>query len=246
LPDPKWWLCRAKRPAAALRLYCFPHSGGSPGEFLRWADRLPEAEVWALQLPGRGRRFAEPACTDLAELVSTLVRVSTLRAPFAFFGHSLGALVAFETTRELRARGLQQPVRLFASAYPAPDLPDQRQPVAGLSDEELLESVSGEYGDTFGTVRDDPELLAGSLAAFRADFSMLDGYKHVAAAPLDLPVTVLGGREDDIEAGELAAWRSQCAGDFDLRIFPGGHFYFRERPAELLGCIRDTLAGSRD
>ncbi len=229
-----------------MRLYCFPHSGGAPGEFLRWSDDLPDVEVWGLQLPGRGRRFAEPHVTNLGELVSSLTAEAAPHPPFAFFGHSLGALVAFETARSLRARGLTQPVRIFASALPAPDIPYQKQPLKELSDDDLVASVAAQYGDTFGAVGDDPELLASSVASFRSDFGMIEAYQYAAERPLDAAITAFGGVDDDIDTAELAAWRRHSATAFDLRTFSGGHFYFRDHREQVLASVRAALGGARD
>jgi surfactin synthase thioesterase subunit len=178
----------------------------------------------------------------LAVLVAALVSQSPPQPPYAFFGHSLGALVAFETARELGARGISQPVRLFASAYPAPGIPYRKPSVRDLSDEDLLMSVTSQFGDTFGAVSDNPELLASSVAAYRADFTMLETYQHAAGPPLDVPVTVCGAQDDDIDMAELAAWQSYTTAAFDLRVFPGGHFYFRDQPDELLAVISGALA----
>ncbi|RKH39255.1 thioesterase, partial [Corallococcus sp. AB050B] len=98
-----------------MRLFCFPHSGGSVGEYVRWADLLPDLEVWGVQFPGRGARAEEAPFTRLNELVDALVRAVDFGASFAFFGHSLGALVAFETARRLRDLGRTPPDALFLS-----------------------------------------------------------------------------------------------------------------------------------
>jgi len=154
--------------------------------------------------------------------------------------------VAFETAHALRAQGMTQPVLIFASALPAPDIPYQKQPLSKLSDGDLIASVAAQYGDTFGAVSDDPELLASSVAAFRSDFGMVEAYRYIAERPPDAAITALGGVDDDIDIAELAAWRRHSAAAFDLRPFPGGHFYFRDHRELMLASIRAALAGIRD
>ncbi|RKG78833.1 thioesterase, partial [Corallococcus exercitus] len=125
-----WLACRIRRPDASMRLFCFPHSGGSVGEYVRWADLLPDIEVLGIQLPGRGARAEEAPFTRLHDLVDTLVREVDFGTSFAFFGHSLGALVAFETARRLRDLGRAIPSALFLSAAPAPQLPPRGIPAS--------------------------------------------------------------------------------------------------------------------
>lgn len=119
-PRPRWALCRARDDSAALRMYCFPHSGGSPGEYMRWSDRLPGTEVWGVQLPGRGSRLAESPFTDMPELVDAVVSGLGFTGPYVLFGHSLGALVAFETAHALRERGCRGRARCCSPAAPRP------------------------------------------------------------------------------------------------------------------------------
>ncbi|MBC3842411.1 thioesterase [Streptacidiphilus sp. 4-A2] len=104
-----WLLCREPRPQARMRLYCLPHSGGSAGEFLFWADGLPGYEVWGVQPPGRGERIEEEPYTAMPELVRALADEAEFTGPYALFGHSLGAAVAYELASELRARGRELP-----------------------------------------------------------------------------------------------------------------------------------------
>ncbi|MFB0620864.1 thioesterase II family protein [Streptomyces sp. AGS-58] len=238
---PALLVCRRRRPDAAVRLYCFAHSGGSPGEFVRWGDELPEAEIWGVQLPGRGSRIDEPGHTRIEQAVAEIVEHAGFRGRFAFFGHSLGALLAFETARVLRDRGLPQPERLYLSACVAPDLPRGVPPIHHLGDRELFAAIQGQYGSLPTEIADDEELLALIMATHRADFEMVDSHRHTPGAPLALPLHVVSGTEDRIPAAALERWRSHSEGPFDLRWLPGGHFYLREQREALLRHIRDSL-----
>jgi surfactin synthase thioesterase subunit len=236
----RWLLCRRRRPEAASRLYCFPHSGGSAGEYVRWSDALPDTEVWGLQPPGRGRRLHEHAHASMTDLVEAIVAEAAFQPPYSLFGHSLGALVAYETALLLRERGLPGPDRLILSAYGAPHLHRPGRPMHELDDRGLLEAVEREYGmlPRF----DDAELSALVLAGLRADLTIVATYRTAPAEPLECALTVVGGADDAETPDRLAAWHERTTGPFDLRLFPGGHFYFRERPDDLMRFLARTLA----
>lgn len=238
----RWLLCRQRRPAAATRLYCFPHSGGSAGEYMRWSDRLPGSEVWGLQLPGRGSRLDEAPPTTMRELVDAIVAEVDFAAPYAFFGHSLGALVAYETAVVLRDRGMPGPQQLYLSAYGAPHLHRPGPAVHMLDGPELLAAVEQQYGPLPPELHEDPELCQLVLQGLRADLTIVATYRHRPADPLSCPVVVLGGSEDEETTPRLAAWRGYATGSFDLRIFPGDHFYFRDSPDDTLGFLAASLA----
>jgi surfactin synthase thioesterase subunit len=245
MAESAWTVCRLRRPAAALRLYCFPHSGGSPGEFVRWADRLPGIEVLGIQPPGRGARLAEPAIRDVRTLAGALADAVDFREPFAFFGHSLGAYVAYETARELRARGRALPCPLFLSACPAPSVPRRIPPLSGLPDADLVARIERYFGRLAPELRADPDMLALVLPAYRADFAAAETYEAGAGEPLDVPITAFGGTEDGVSAADLRAWSAYTSGPFELHRFPGGHFYLRDQAEALLATLAATVAGTR-
>ncbi|MFF8643211.1 thioesterase II family protein [Streptomyces sp. NPDC015345] len=235
-----WLVRRRKRPEAPLRLYCFPHSGGSPGEYVRWSDALDDVEVWGIQAPGRGSRVTEQPATSIEEFVDGLLDTTEFTAPFVFFGHSLGGLTAFETARALRAAGRPMPEHLVLSAYPAPHLDHPRTPLHTLGDDALLDAVDRRYGGLPAALRDDPELVRLVLPAYRADFTIFETYRHETQRPLDVPITVLGG-SDDIATPLLPEWRRHTTARFELRLLPGGHFYLRDRPEEFMHELRRTI-----
>lgn len=240
MADTPWLACRQRRPDAAVRLYCFPHSGGSPGEYLRWSDGLPGLELWGVNLPGRGRRMSEEPYRRLDELVGAIADAVAFPPPFAFFGHSLGAVVAFEVARALRDRGAPQPRALFLSAYQAPHLPRTDPDVHGLPDEQLVPIVERQYGELSTALRDDPEFRQFTLSYHRADFEMIETYRYVEGRPLSVPLIVTGGAED-YPLEMLEAWRRHTTGPFSVHLFPGDHFYLREQRDGLLRLITSTL-----
>ncbi len=241
-PQSRWLLCRHRRPEAAMRLYCFPHSGGSAGEYLRWADQLPDVEVWGLQLPGRGNRIGDTPLTTMSSLVQSLLAEVDFGRPYAFFGHSLGALVAYETARALRQRGIAGPEALLLSAYGAPHLHRPGPAMHELDGPSLLLAVEQEFGPLPDELREDPELFELVLTGLRADLAIVATYQSTSAEPLACPVVVLGGRDDQDTEPDLAAWSRYTTGRFDLRMFPGDHFYFREHLNDVLSLLGRSLA----
>ncbi|WP_330343212.1 thioesterase II family protein [Streptomyces sp. NBC_00557] len=242
----RWAVRRHRRPDAAVSLYCFPHAGGSPGEYVRWSDDLPGVQVWAVHLPGRTTRRAEPPFTRIEPLVDALVSEMSFDRPSLFFGHSLGALVAFETARELRRRGLPGPERLIVSSCPAPPLPPVRTRLSTLPDDRLCAELERRWGERLDHVRDDPVLLADALACLRADLALLENYRHRPGRPLDVPITVLAG-EREPWTDRAADWAAHTRASPEApRLLPGGHFYFREGREQALRAIGEiTTKGLR-
>ncbi|NEB94899.1 thioesterase II family protein [Streptomyces bauhiniae] len=232
-----WLNGRPRTTAPERHLYCFPHSGGLPGEYVRWEQHLSGTQVYGVCLPGRGSRTAEPALTDMDAVVHALLAETRFAAPYDLFGHSLGALVAYETTRELAARGLPLPERLIVSAFPAPHLPRQGARLSGLPDEELIAVLNERYGGIPPQIAADPDLLAVLLPAFRADFALLENYRYREAGPLPVPLVVLGGEADSITPDQLDAWHRHSTAPVRRHAFAGGHFYFRDDLAAVAAVL---------
>jgi medium-chain acyl-[acyl-carrier-protein] hydrolase len=225
---------------ANLRIYAFHHAGGSASGYL-WRKHFPdEIEVCAVQLPGRESRFLQAPITRMAAVVDELAPIiqSTVDLPFAFFGHSMGALIAFNVTRRLRASGAPLPRHLFVSAHRAPQLTN-RDPIHGLPDEEFLARL----GDS-RLASLEPELREIFLPIVRADITICETYRHEPEAALPCPITALGGEEDHmVNEAELRAWEAHTASTFDLQMFPGGHFYLRGIEQLLADRMRRKLRG---
>ena len=241
--SPPRWLVRGTARPGLPRLYCFPHGGGSVAEYVRWARDLPGVELYGVQVPGRGTRLQERAFTRMDPLVTALVEQNVFTAPYAFFGHSLGALVAYEVTRELRRAGRRLPDRLVLSGYPAPSLPRVDPPVHVLPDDALIAEVSRRHGGLPDAVLEDPELRALVVGALRADYEILETYAWRDEPALLTPITVFGGREDRVTKEALAAWESHTSGGVTVRRLPGGHFYHRDQRAALLRLLSGALRG---
>lgn len=224
-----------------LRLLCFPPVGGSTSFFRAWLDaRLDGIEICPVQLPGREERFEERPFGRLRPLIHTLVPCIPQDKPFAFFGHSMGALIAFELARELRRQGLPGPRGLFVSAAPAPQVPLQPARYL-LPDREFAEALRL-LGGTAEIILTDAALLAYFMPVLRADFEIVDTYEYLAGEPLDCPIHVFGGENDlEVDGKDLRSWEAQTRGEFALQTFPGDHFYLLSAWPALIGAICSDL-----
>jgi len=231
----RWLASRRKVPTPTLNLYCFAHAGGAPGEYVLWADHLPGIQVWGIKLPGRAARQHEPPLRRMTDLVDALLAEVVFEQPFALFGHSLGGLVAFETARALRDRGLPQPEQLFLSAAPPPPL-RRKTFVHTLPDNEFQAETERRWGALPERVRQDPKLLALALNTFRSDVEIFETYEPAVSEPLDVPITALVGDEERDEL-RIERWADYTTGPFALHSFPGGHFYLRAQRDPLLRVL---------
>ncbi|MGW4113681.1 thioesterase II family protein [Actinosynnema sp. NPDC004786] len=234
----------AGRPPA-LRLFCLPHVGGAASAYEPWRGALGEdVEVCPVELPGRQTRLRERPVDRLGPLVDALASAlgDELDVPYAVFGHSLGALVAFELARELRRRGAGEPRVLFASGGAAPRLPRLRRPVHDAPDDRviaLLKTLGGLPDD----VLDEPELLRLFLPTIRADFAVFETYGYRPEPPLACPVVVFTGREDvEVPPARVAPWSAESTGPFASHVLPGGHFFVHTARPALLDLVRAALA----
>ncbi|MGY6217060.1 thioesterase II family protein [Methylolobus aquaticus] len=222
-----------------LQLFCFPHAGASALGYSRWQRRVSQdVRIVPVELPGRGRRWGEALCRDIGSVVDDLA--GSLRreiaGPYALFGHSLGALLAFEVAHALRAGKTPIPVALFASGCSAPTLRDSDRYAAERSDAELIAELS-DLGGTSAEILANAEWMAMTLPVLRADYRVCASYRPVPRLPLACPLHVFGGRDDETTRDRLAAWSSETSGPCTIDWFDGGHFFLHDAEAELLGLI---------
>ncbi|MER7169269.1 alpha/beta fold hydrolase [Micromonospora sp. NPDC000207] len=243
------WLRRLNNPQPApdgspIRLVALPHAGGSAGFFHQWARLLPRGvELWAVQYPGRQDRAGEPCATRMSELVEPVVAaLAPVAGPdLAVFGHSMGAAVAVEVTRELERRTGRPLARLFVSGRPAPHLQPPTD-VHGGGDEALLADLR-RLGGTDESVLGDGTLRDLVLPALRADYRLIETYQPDGSVVVDTPVTALCGDSDpEVTPEQAEAWRGYTRGEFRARVLPGDHFYLVEKPVAM---VRQVLADLR-
>jgi surfactin synthase thioesterase subunit len=239
------WVVRFRpRLAPRLRLFCLPFAGAGASAYATWPAGLPdEIEICAVQLPGREGRFNDPLVTDIHALVPALCDgiAPLLDRPFALFGHSMGAAVAYETARALaRDRG-RSPAVLFVSGHRAPHLPRQYPPIHHLPDPEFVDELRRLNG-TPAEVLAGSELLDLVLPLLRADFQMAETYVPSPGGPLACRVVALGSTEDDrVSLATLEPWREATTGPFEVAMFPGDHFYLKTHRVRLLDFLATTL-----
>ena len=235
-----WIICPKPNPNAQLRLFCFHHAGGGTLSFRNWDTELsPIVEIYLIQLPGRERRLSEPAFTRIEPLIQELKNVILpyLKQPFAFFGYSMGSLVAFELTRRLRRDEQLHPKHLFMAARRAPQLPKIKRPIHQLSDAEFIEELYRLNGTPKEILAND-ELMRLVLPTLRADFAVLETYNYYDEQPLNIPITAFGGSEDTEASGEeLEAWKLQTNASFKLHILPGDHFFLHSARSRLIQIL---------
>jgi len=238
---------RVKRTRPQLRLFCFPYAGGNAAIFQKWHRAFPDSiEVCPVQYTGRGKRIREPLFTNAIPLAHDVSQalVSLLDLPFAFFGHSMGGIIAFEVAREFRREQLPLPLHLFVSSVRAPQFPNRDQIAFNMPEPQFKEELRRLNG-TPREVLENDELMNLMLPMLRADFSVAQTYPYVEEDRLSCPLTVYGGMEDpSVSLPELEGWRAQTTGTFKLEMFRGDHFYLHASEALLTGEVLKELRDS--
>ncbi|MFD6339194.1 thioesterase II family protein [Streptomyces sp. NPDC060131] len=240
---PRWVASRPPRPAADVRLFCFPYAGGGTSIFRSWASHLDESvEVCPVLLPGREERFSEPPHTRVTELVPLLAdrMASWFDKPFAFFGHSMGGEIAFALAEFLCAQGpgTARPGHVFVSGcIPFPG-PVQRHT---LPDPELLAEVR-EMNGAPAEFLNSPELIELMLPTLRADFTLAETALPDPAAVLPVPLTAFAGTDDpEAGPGQAKAWARHAGGPFEMHELAGDHFFLHD-PVPLLDIVGRVLS----
>lgn len=248
MPDTKthaWVIPFQPVPQPRLRLFCFANAGGSPAQFRLWQRSLPAGvEVCPIQLPGQGSRFREQPYARIAALNEKLAEVLSayLETPFAFWGYSMGALVAFELALTLKRQGCPEPRGLFVAARRAPHLPPADAPIHALPEAAFIEAIQSRYNGIPTAVLGEPELLALFIPVLRANFEMLETHAHQAGEQLACPLWAFGGLNDPTaSAAEIAAWDALTSGTFQHFLFPGDHFFVQNHQPAILQIVSKNL-----
>lgn len=234
---------------STIMLYCFSHAGGSAQVFKDWQHSLPERiQVRGVELPGRGKRMAEPRIADYFTLVEKLAGEIARdiaseerrhgKVLYAGFGHSSGAAFCFGVCTRLSELLGRAPVHCFFAAGPAPHLEKTKR--SELTDEELLGELQA-FPGTPQVVRDNPDLMRFFLPVMRADFAAHEGAMRDAGRLIDCPVTLFAAVQDELEPEAVWAWARHTAHPVRKVQLPGGHFSILHQSAEMIGHIRQDL-----
>jgi surfactin synthase thioesterase subunit len=246
--DPSSWLAfHVPQPAAWVRLFCLPHGGGSASLFRTWQAVIgTDIEVCPVQLPGREGRLREPPPREVRAVVEPLVDVLARHGdkPFAFFGHSMGALLSYELARALRERGLPEPLHLFVASYRAPHTLQAAASSAATHD--IDASEVRRRGTELALPGDMAEELAALMrATMLADTALCEAYTWKPGPPLTCPLSAFRGSEDYVPEDSIEDWRQLTSGPFSTQTFLGDHFFLRQTPRGLLQTMRRSLARAR-
>ncbi|GLV53918.1 hypothetical protein KDH_07690 [Dictyobacter sp. S3.2.2.5] len=238
------WIVRYRpNEQAQLRLFCFPYAGGSASIFRSWLDALPaEVELCGIQLPGREYRLTRPAFTRIEPLIQELAQalIPYLDRPFAFYGHSMGALISFELARYLREQYGKQATCLYLAAYRAPQLPNPNIKIYHLPSE-VFKVVLRADGIPEMILQNE-ELMQAMLPTLRADFELCDTYVYYDLPPLKCPLMIFGGLADvRVNQKDLEGWTIHTSATCQLAMLPGAHFFLHSEQDSLLNLISQDL-----
>ncbi|MEU7718989.1 thioesterase II family protein [Streptomyces tibetensis] len=230
-----------------IPVLCFPFAGAGASVYRRCQEYGSDTVlITPVQLPGREERFGEPLHTDVVAAVddllpSVLDRIAGSPA-VALFGHSLGAVLAYEMAHRLCALGRPEVVKLIVSGSPGP-WTQRRTRATGLTDEAFLAQVREFAGYTHPAL-EHPDLREMLLPPLRADVEMHENYRAPSGKPLPVPVVSVRGDHDElVSRGEAEEWEAATTAAYHHAELPGGHMYVVESPDGLMRLLDAELAG---
>ncbi|GGM33949.1 oleoyl-ACP hydrolase [Longimycelium tulufanense] len=243
--DNPWFRRYAPCPENGLRLLCFPHAGGSASSFLWLCKKLsPALDAVAVQYPGRQDRYREPHFGTIQQLAGQIVDNlgAVADRPLALFGHSMGAVTAFEVARRLEHTNGTSPVVLFVSGRRAPSV--RREDRVHQRDDRGLIAEIKALGGTDSRLLADEEILSMVLPTVRADYRAIETYRYAPGPAVSCPIVALTGDEDPrASIDDVTLWAEHTTGEFDLHVLRGGHFFLNEQPQQVTRVVTERLAG---
>ena len=241
------WLNTYQQPLTGdATLLAFPYSGAGSLAYFKWASLYRHGRInfVSVQLPGRENRLHESPISSVPGLVQALLPALSplLGKPLVLFGHSLGALLAFETCRALQQQGLAMPQHLFVSGFRAPQLANPNRELHRLPTPKFIRALA-EYGGTAAAILESREMMDMFMPVLRADFTAHETYRYQPSLPLDCPITAFSGLDDPFAtAANMSGWQQQTGRAFEQVCYPGGHFFLNEQMLAINDRLQHSLA----
>ncbi len=238
------WLPKREFSPSTIQLVCFPYAGGGTAHYYRWPSMISDRfVVLPVHLPGRENRFHETAIDHMDTMTEALYThvAPSLRPPFALFGHSMGALIAYELALRLVADG-RSPDYLVVSACRSPARMMTEERRHELPAEAMIQSLIRDYGTVGATSDEELDIMRLLSATIQCDLRMVEMYTHTPTTPLPCPILAISATEDTkVTRSDVSDWRHYTTNSFTMRTFPGNHFYLREQDAALIRLLESKL-----
>ena len=244
----RWIVRSAKNNSIKSRLFCFPYAGGNAGIYKDWVQHFEETEIVAIQLPGRSNRFSEACIDNLASCVEEILHSvkHLLDKPFAFFGHSLGAIIAYELLRKIPERQYTNCLQLFVSGRIAPDLVSPNPKISHLPNDQFKKVLKQYEGTDIELLKND-DLMDVLIPMLRSDFKMIETYHHQHKSPLKTPITTLSGKDDlFVDFDAVSEWQRFSGKPLTHHSFDGNHFFVDKNRAEIAQLVSNIMLKSRN
>ncbi len=226
-------------------LFCLPYAGGSETIYYNWKNYIhPLIHVIPIELKGRGKRFNEFLYESLEEAVDDIfenIKEKIVDEDFAIYGHSMGSLLAYELYYKMSKMNIRKPKHIFFSGYKAPSIIRERENTYTLPDYDFMKKVM-ELGGTPDELMNNQELLQIFLPIIRSDFKVLETYNfQEKEEKIQCDVSILNGKQDNINLKEILAWKHHVCGDFKVYNFEGNHFFINTNVENITKIINTTL-----
>ncbi|WP_338848352.1 alpha/beta fold hydrolase [Massilia sp. W12] len=233
----------------SIHLFGVSYAGGSAAAtYGRWSRLLPATiKVHALELPGHGRRMAEPFAASLEMAVTDLLRQleAALGAEqnWAVYGHSMGATLCYELVKAAAAAGLPAPQAMFLSGRNPPHYAYPQRNLHLLDDESFLDEIK-KLGGTPVDFFQMKSLLQAFLPILRNDYRIIELYRQslpIHITPADI-VFFASNQDVLVKREEALEWERYTSATFAIHDFPGGHFFINEQQEAICRIISQSLS----
>lgn len=232
-----------------LKLFCLPYAGASARIYLPWQKQIGEfIQIVPVELSGRGEMFETPFYNNINEAVTDLynrLHSQFQTGDFAFFGHSLGSLIVFELCRRLKELNQKMPVHIFLSGGGTPDIPKSvDKTIHNLPDDEFANEIL-KLGGTPQMLFTDRQLAETFIPILRADYKLFENYQYGGINPLNVDMTILHGRDDQLTKGKIDGWKKHTIKSCTIYEIDGGHFFIHQKSNDVLKIINNVLLNKK-